>query len=77
MATQMNFGPKQSYPLAKANESVVDHAQTNFDGGATTKQGGTNKQRQKNFEGDYGVPGSKTMGSLYGEKRGTGSQGGY
>ena len=77
MPTQMNFGPKQPYRSAPYGKSQVTHAQSNFDGGRTTKQGGTNKTRgQTNFD----TPGSfaaREPKSYFGEKKGSGSQGGY
>lgn len=76
MPTQMNFGPHQSYKTAE-QAATVDHAQSNFDGGRTTKKGGTSKSRQMNYEGSQGVPGAKTSKSHFGVKPGTGQRGGY
>jgi hypothetical protein len=71
----MNFGPKQSYRTATAGKSEVSHAQTNY-GGRTTKKGGTNKSKVQ-VQGEKAGFGTKQPKSHFGEKTGTGSQGGY
>jgi hypothetical protein len=77
MPTQMNFEKGPGYRAAPYRKSEVTHAQTNFDGGKTTKEGGTNKSRgQMNYE-DTASFAAKEPKSYFGEKKGTGSQGGY
>jgi hypothetical protein len=75
MATQMNFGPKCSYKTAKP-DSTINHSQSNFDGGRTTKKGGTNRSRgQMNFPGSSKTPHNTDPGQ--GQKPGTGCNHGY
>lgn len=80
-ATQMNFESKKQYKTpdftALDRAANVTHAQSNFDGGATTKQGGVQRSSgQTNFESEEQIK-VKTKLSHFGEKEGTGSQGGY
>lgn len=76
MPTQTNYGPKSSYKTPDPNKATVSHAQSNFDGGATTKKGGSSKGRQMNY-GDTSSGGDKPPRSYFGEKGGTGCNGGY
>lgn len=78
MPTQINFqGSGGTYKTPDPCAATVDHAQSNFDGGRTTKKGGTSKERQMNFKGTQGVPGTKPPRSYFGEKSGTGQNNGY
>lgn len=75
MSTQMNWGPSHPHETA-SKEAVVDHAQSNWDGGRTTKKGGQNKSKwQINFDVTMENPTMEDPGQ--GQKAGTGSQGGY
>lgn len=78
MPTQINFnGDGGSYETPAADVAPVTHAQSNFDGGRTTKQGGKNKSRpQMNYDISSGVP-FKAKTSHFGEKQLTGNDGGY
>lgn len=77
MPTQMNFGPKQPYKTASTS-ATVKHAQSNFQGGGTTKQGGTNRSKVPvQFSGKQGVASPKSHGPHFGSKGGTGQKGGY
>lgn len=77
MTTQINFnGPKPSYKTP-GHEATVDHAQTNFDGGRTTKKGGTSKSRQMNYGDGYAGPAARGAATHFGSKPGTGQRGGY
>lgn len=81
MPTQKNFdgSSKGSYGSADGGGGPYEtKAQTNWDGGRTTKKGGGSTKPQMNWGGkSYGVPSKTTMGSHFGEKGGTGCSGGY
>jgi hypothetical protein len=73
-----NFTGKVGYKTASPLSSV-DHAQMNFPNGlkGMTKKHGQKTHQQKNFVGNFGVPGKKGPKSHFGEKAGTGQRGGY
>jgi hypothetical protein len=77
MPTQMNFGPKQNIPVA-SQEATVNHAQSNFDGGRTTKPGkfekGENGQQLQTSKANFSA---RPARSHFGEKSRTGQNGGY
>ncbi len=76
--TQRNFegSSKGSYGTADGGGGpYAKSSQTNFQGARSTRS--TSAKRQMNFKGSYGVPGKQAHGSHFGEKGGTGSQGGY
>ena len=77
MPSQINYqGNGGSYKTAP-NEATVDHAQSNFDGGRTTKQAGKNKSRpQMNYDIKAEIP-FKQKSSHFGEKPLTGNSNGY
>jgi hypothetical protein len=81
MPNQMNHegSSKGKYKLAGDGSANIKHAQSNFDGGRTTLKAGSNRSRQQtNFtDGSYGSPGKRQAGSHFGEKGGTGCNGGY
>lgn len=78
MPTQINYqGDGGTYKTPDPCSPTVDHAQTNFDGGRTTKKGGTNdSSRQKNLPIKASI-GVKQPRSYFGEKSGTGQNNGY
>lgn len=79
MPTQMNHqkGPN-NYKRASSNTDggpYATQAQTNFDGGRTTKKGGGKAKRQMNFDITVSTPTGYEKGQ--GQKSGTGCNGGY
>lgn len=78
MPTQKNFdgSSKGSYGVA-GHDAPVSKAQTNFDGGRTTRKGGGNNSKaQVNFDVKFNTPNNVTK-SHFGEKSNTGCAGGY
>lgn len=73
----MNFGSGGgSYKTAPEATTPAKKAQTNFDGGRTTKKGGGNRSKpQMNFNITSDIKEKSDPGQ--GQKAGTGSQGGY
>lgn len=76
MPTQMNFDKGPSSYGTSGNGATVQHAQSNFDGGRTTKKGGTKTGPQQNFPEKLSIN-VKTKTSHFGEKSGTGCNNGY
>ena len=77
-STQINFqGDGGSYKTAPMRNWPVGKGQVNFEGEGNTLKGGTNRSRgQMNFEGKESIK-VKTKESHFGERSGTGCNGGY
>ena len=74
MPTQMNHEGGKNYKVTSP-ESMVNKAQTNHDGGRTTKKAGNSRSAQMNHPQSIDIP--KPKGGETGSHCNTGTDGGY